>query len=131
MILVINTTNFGQAEFKIVSKEKIIKQTFEIAFNENYKTLELLERFLKSNKLKFNQISKIITASGPGSFTGIRVGTALGQSLALGLNIPVIVLPNNKVVENFLKLDKSEPSKNIKLHYGQKPNITKAKKKKA
>ncbi len=49
---------------------------------------------VKAN-LKLNQqsISEIFVVSGPGSFTGIRVGAAFAAGLAYGLNIPVYSLP--------------------------------------
>src|SRR5881398_831288 len=39
-------------------------------------------------------ITKIAVASGPGSFTGLRVGVSFGLGLAIGLRIPIIPLPS-------------------------------------
>jgi tRNA threonylcarbamoyladenosine biosynthesis protein TsaB len=38
--------------------------------------------------------SRIAVATGPGSFTGLRVGVAFGLGLAIGLRIPIIPLPS-------------------------------------
>jgi tRNA A37 threonylcarbamoyladenosine modification protein TsaB len=40
-----------------------------------------------------NTITKVAVASGPGSFTGLRVGVSFGLGLAMGLRIPIVPLP--------------------------------------
>ena len=40
-----------------------------------------------------NTITKVAVASGPGSFTGLRVGVSFGLGLAMGLRIPIVALP--------------------------------------
>lgn len=37
--------------------------------------------------------AKLAVASGPGSFTGLRVGVSFGLGLAMGLRIPIVPLP--------------------------------------
>jgi len=37
-------------------------------------------------------LSKVAVATGPGSFTGLRVGVSFGLGLALGLRIPIVPL---------------------------------------
>jgi tRNA threonylcarbamoyladenosine biosynthesis protein TsaB len=38
--------------------------------------------------------SKVAVATGPGSFTGLRVGVSFGVGLAMGLRIPIVPLPS-------------------------------------
>jgi tRNA threonylcarbamoyl adenosine modification protein YeaZ len=38
--------------------------------------------------------TKVAVATGPGSFTGLRVGVSFGLGLAIGLRIPIIPLPS-------------------------------------
>jgi tRNA threonylcarbamoyladenosine biosynthesis protein TsaB len=38
-------------------------------------------------------ISKVAVATGPGSFTGLRVGVSFGLGLAMGLGVPIVPLP--------------------------------------
>jgi tRNA threonylcarbamoyl adenosine modification protein YeaZ len=38
-------------------------------------------------------ITKVAVATGPGSFTGLRVGVSFGLGLAMGLRIPIVPLP--------------------------------------
>jgi tRNA threonylcarbamoyl adenosine modification protein YeaZ len=38
-------------------------------------------------------ITRVAVATGPGSFTGLRVGVSFGLGLAMGLRIPIVPLP--------------------------------------
>ena len=39
-------------------------------------------------------ISRVAVATGPGSFTGLRVGVSLALGIAIGLRVPIIALPS-------------------------------------
>ncbi len=39
------------------------------------------------------EITKVAVATGPGSFTGLRVGVSFGLGLAIGLRAPIVPLP--------------------------------------
>lgn len=39
-----------------------------------------------------NDLSKIVVAQGPGSYTGVRIGVTTAKSLAWALNIPVVTV---------------------------------------
>jgi tRNA A37 threonylcarbamoyladenosine modification protein TsaB len=38
-------------------------------------------------------LTKVAVATGPGSFTGLRMGVSFGLGLAMGLRIPIVPLP--------------------------------------
>ena len=40
------------------------------------------------------EISKVAVATGPGSFTGLRVGASIALGLAIGLRVPIVALPS-------------------------------------
>lgn len=40
-----------------------------------------------------HRLSKVAVATGPGSFTGLRVGVSFGLGLAMGLRVPIVPLP--------------------------------------
>ncbi|MBK67367.1 MAG: tRNA (adenosine(37)-N6)-threonylcarbamoyltransferase complex dimerization subunit type 1 TsaB [Rickettsiales bacterium] len=49
-----------------------------------------IQSVLEEKDLDLSTLTKIIVTSGPGSFTGIRVGLSLARSLGLALGIPVL-----------------------------------------
>lgn len=51
--------------------------------------LFLIDALLKKHSLALDQIEAIEVDTGPGSFTGIRVGIAVAQALSFSLNIPI------------------------------------------
>ena len=132
MILFIDTSNFNNLHLALIdnknSKQPVSEFRASVAFNENYKTNELLGKFLAKQKVKPKNLSKIVVCSGPGSFTGIRVGVSLAQALGFALNIPVISIPKSKLPKDLLKLLDLKATKTTSLNYGQKPNISKPKK---
>ena len=62
---------------------------------------ENLHAFLKEklaeNGADFSDISEITFMSGPGSFTGLRIGAAVVNALASELNVPLYDHLGNKV----------------------------------
>jgi tRNA threonylcarbamoyladenosine biosynthesis protein TsaB len=50
----------------------------------------LLARVLEEAKLDKRAIERVAVGIGPGSFTGLRVGIAFAQGIALGLGIPCV-----------------------------------------
>lgn len=52
---------------------------------------------LKENNADFSDISEIVYMSGPGSFTGLRIGAAVVNALASELNVPLFDHLGNKV----------------------------------
>lgn len=88
-----------------------------------------LETFLQKNKLTFNKLTGLIVFSGPGSFTGLRIGATVANTLAYSLHIPIVGAAGNAWQKQGLaRLDAHENDITVKLNYGQEPHITKAKK---
>ncbi len=79
------------------------------------KLLAFIHEKLSENDKDWQDITEITFMSGPGSFTGLRIGTAVVNTLASELNIPLF---NHK----------GEKVKIILPDYGRGANITKPKK---
>lgn len=48
-----------------------------------------IERFLVSRNLSFGDIREVVVGTGPGSFTGLRIGSSVGQGIATALAVPL------------------------------------------
>lgn len=55
--------------------------------------LPMLDELKKMTDLDLKQVDAIAVAAGPGSFTGLRIGSATAKGLGLALDIPVIGVP--------------------------------------
>lgn len=55
--------------------------------------LPMLDEIVKMTELDLNTIDAIAVAGGPGSFTGLRIGSATAKGLGLALDKPLIHVP--------------------------------------
>lgn len=68
-------------------------------YSVNYKKthsqtlLPMLEEVRQMTELDLSSVDAIAVAAGPGSFTGLRIGSASAKGLGLALDIPIISVP--------------------------------------
>ena len=55
--------------------------------------LPMLDELAKMIEMDLNTIDAVAVAGGPGSFTGLRIGSATAKGLALALNKPIVHVP--------------------------------------
>jgi tRNA threonylcarbamoyl adenosine modification protein YeaZ len=86
MIFVIDTSSARSGLALIDSNGKVVvEQT-----HESVRTFNLPEQF---REMAAGQtLSRVAVATGPGSFTGLRVGVSFGLGLAMGWGIPIVPL---------------------------------------
>ena len=77
--LFLDTTVAKQAEVKIVEGDKILCKVVKAS------PLPAIEESLKQTGLKLGEIDRFTAKEGPGSFTGIRVGLSVINSLNFAL----------------------------------------------
>lgn len=77
------------------SSEKIVvgidKKRFETDAKEekSQKLLSFIDELLKNKSKNVNEITEIEVNTGPGSFTGLRVGVSVANTLGWVLGVPV------------------------------------------
>jgi len=69
--------------------DKRIDKITKIAKPRTQITLLLIDEILKKNNLTVNEIDEIKVNTGPGSFTGTRIGVAVANALGFGLSIKI------------------------------------------
>ena len=78
----------------------VVEETQTVAeYTINYKKthsqtlLPMIDEVVKMTELDLGTINAIAVAGGPGSFTGLRIGSATAKGLELALNKPLIHVP--------------------------------------
>lgn len=95
---------------------KTIIKLNDIEYVTDYKSprdqnvLGAIQDVLDQEKKDFIDIKEIEVFTGPGSFTGLRVGISIANALSFSLNIPI---------------NGEKPGTTIKPYYGKEPNIHK------
>lgn len=51
-----------------------------------------IEKLLKSSGVQFSDLRSVVVGSGPGSYTGLRIGVSAAKGLAMALNIPLFAV---------------------------------------
>lgn len=86
--LIIDTTEPSETTIKL-QLDKRIDEITEGNIPKSQKTLILIDKILKKNKINPTDIDEIEVNTGPGSFTGTRVGVAIANALGFGLDVKV------------------------------------------
>lgn len=91
--------------------------------------LQKITELLTRNQLSFQQLEGVVGYEGPGSFTGLRIGLTVANTLAYGLRIPVIGSRAEAWIQDGIaRLQKGENQKIALPHYERGPNISRPKK---
>jgi len=85
MILYIDTSSAEKIVIGIDGKRFETKARKE----KSQKLLPFIVDTLKKNNLKVKDITEIEVNTGPGSFTGLRVGLSVANAMGFALGIPV------------------------------------------
>ena len=85
MILFIDTSNNKKTVVGL-DKERLEKPTGP---DKSQQVLGLINQILNKNKKTLKDLTAIEVETGPGSFTGLRVGLAVANALGWALKIPV------------------------------------------
>lgn len=91
--------------------------------------LQKITTLLERNDKNFQDLQGIVGFKGPGSFTGLRIGLTVANTLAYGLRIPVVGSDAEAWIQDGIaKLEDGKDEKIALPQYGREPNVTKPKK---
>lgn len=89
MNLFINTTKREEVIVELWENKKPKDKIVVTQKMGSQALLPAIVKILKKNKISFKDLSAVNVATGPGSFTGTRVGVAVANAVGFALNIPV------------------------------------------
>ena len=94
------------ASVAVTDGERLLAQyNIDNGFTQSELLLPMAEDMLKSLKMTFLDIELLACAVGPGSFTGVRIGTALVKGIAFGRNVPCVSVSTlEELAENLAPL---------------------------
>ena len=95
------------ASVAVTDGERLLAQyNIDNGLTQSELLLPMAEDMLKALKMSFSDIELLACAVGPGSFTGVRIGTALVKGIAFGRNIPCVSVSTlEELAENLSPLD--------------------------
>ena len=72
-------------------KEESFSELHSEIINDTANSLpQLSKKIIKNASMSFEDLDAICISSGPGSFTGLRVGMSYAKGVAMALNIPIV-----------------------------------------
>lgn len=83
-------TSAGQGSIALLEgKDAVEEISLQVSRSTSVELLPAIGSLLKSNSIHPNDLDALAVSIGPGSYTGVRIGIATAQGLALAANLPV------------------------------------------
>lgn len=89
MILALNTATIHTAIALIHNGKVLFEKTWLANRDEGEKLLPAIQAAVKKTKRSLDELEKIAVISGPGTFTGLRIGVAIANGLAFSQKVKV------------------------------------------
>lgn len=107
MGLILNiTTSSENCSVSISNKEKCISLVEENVnkYNHHEKIHTFIKYALEGAKINFFELNAICFDKGPGSYTGIRIGSTIAKALCFTLNIPMLAIDSLSIMVEKLSI---------------------------
>lgn len=128
MILAIRSDK-PEAELYLYDGDRCIdKQLWQAHRQLSDTLLEKIEQLLKRNNATAKNIKGVVVFKGPGSFTGLRIGTTVANTLAYSLDLPIVATTGKDWVKAGLAEISRANSRPVLPEYGAEAHITKPRK---
>jgi tRNA threonylcarbamoyladenosine biosynthesis protein TsaB len=101
IILAFELANFGCSVALWQDGEILAQHQSTDVQGQDVTLISHLKSMLNSRGLRFQDLNRIVTTTGPGSFTGIRVALATAQGLSLAAQVPAVGISSFGAVSSF------------------------------
>jgi len=92
-ILAIETSEKNCGVCLYFNSEKYFDFSFRLDKAHSEKIFELIDKLFHVADYSIQETGSIAVSSGPGSFTGLRIGMSAAKGLAFGSSLPIIPVP--------------------------------------
>lgn len=87
------------ASIAVLDNDKLLcEYTMNNTMKHSKTLMPMLDDLLKRLGISIREIELLAVSEGPGSFTGLRIGSATAKGLAHGLNVPIVNVPTLEVL---------------------------------
>ncbi|MGE7767768.1 tRNA (adenosine(37)-N6)-threonylcarbamoyltransferase complex dimerization subunit type 1 TsaB [Peribacillus sp. NPDC096540] len=97
-VLAIDTSNFTLGIALINGTQVIGEYTTNLKKNHSVRVMPAIETLLRDCDTSPKELTKIVVAQGPGSYTGVRIGVTIAKTLAWTLKIPLSAVSSLEVL---------------------------------
>lgn len=126
MIILTIRADKAEAEIGLYSDDKQMAYERWQAHRQLAETIHIkINELLRAQGLDWHNIEALVAFKGPGSFTGLRIGLTVVNSLADGLTIPIVGCSGDDWQDDGIKrLMNGQNDKLVLPDYGAEPHIT-------
>ncbi len=130
MILAIRTDKPEAELYALNPEDEVVCEITWHAHRELSNTIFYkIDEVLEGAESDFSGLTGLIIYEGPGSFTGLRVGATVANTLAYSLDIPIVGTSGEEwVSDGAQRLRARENDEIVTPEYGGEANITKPRK---
>jgi tRNA threonylcarbamoyladenosine biosynthesis protein TsaB len=97
-ILAIDTSNYPLGVALIEDNQVIGEYITNLKKNHSVRIMPAIQTLMKDCERTPAQLTKIVVAKGPGSYTGVRIGVTIAKTLAWSLKIPLVGVSSIEII---------------------------------
>jgi tRNA threonylcarbamoyl adenosine modification protein YeaZ len=104
IVLGIESSSTTASVALIEDDQLLAEYTMNNTMKHSKTLMPMMEDMLKRLEMNVNVIDLVAVSEGPGSFTGLRIGSATAKGLAQGLNIKIANIPTLEVLASQIQV---------------------------
>jgi tRNA threonylcarbamoyladenosine biosynthesis protein TsaB len=97
-ILAIDTSNYPLGVALIEDNQVLGEYITNLKKNHSIRIMPAIQTLMKDCERVPAQLTKIVVAKGPGSYTGVRIGVTIAKTMAWSLKIPLVGISSLEVI---------------------------------
>ena len=126
MILALKTDT-AEAQILLLSNagNQITENTWMAGRELSKVLLTRIENLMEKESVKWADLTGLIVYHGPGSFTGLRIGATVANTIAFVQSVPIAGIGGDDWVQNGItRLQNNDVDVQVIPHYGAPANVT-------
>jgi tRNA threonylcarbamoyladenosine biosynthesis protein TsaB len=97
-ILAIDTSNYPLGVALIEDNQVLGEYITNLKKNHSVRIMPAIQTLMRDCERVPAQLTKIVVAKGPGSYTGVRIGVTIAKTMAWSLKIPLVGISSLEVI---------------------------------